>query len=68
MLFESSEHGVFLPRCHINDVAVSDGVNYVFVVYGEVLQAGARGGGVLVQEDHQLLKVALVWSRGPFFL
>ena len=58
MLFESSES----MECFWQSGAC-DGVSYVVAVYGEVLQTGARGGGVLLQEHRQLPLVALVWKE-----
>ena len=50
----------------IYDVALGacDGVEDVSVQYGEFLRNRAGGGGVLVPDDRQLLKVALVWRGG----
>ena len=63
MLFKSGEYRVF---CFIYDMALGacDGVEDVSVQYGEVLRSRAGGGGVLVPDDRQLLRVALVWRGG----
>ena len=65
VLFEPGEYGVFgFAYVYNVTVGASDGINCVCIVYGDVLQDGAGGGGVLVADNRQLLKMALMWRRG----
>ena len=65
MRFKSGEYRV-LCVADIYDVALGacDGVDDVVVQYAEFLRNRAGGGGVLVPDDRQLLRVALVWRGG----
>ena len=65
VLFEPGEYGMFgFTYIYNVTVGAGDGVNGVCVVYGDVLQDGAGGGGVPVADNRQLLKMALMWRRG----
>ena len=65
MLVKSGEYGVlcFAAICDVALGACDDG-DYVFVQYGEFLCNRAGGGGVLVPDDHRLLKMASVLRGG----